>query len=137
VILEHQGNDLNATFTLANTLPPTGEFTLAVLASSTDGSKARVLGAHWLDGKLIGYYVVDSAQSPTQRNLKGEPFVDGTVIKPHSHGVRSPTSVRFGIGARVQPSGMWTLTIAPSQAPTYSTPRRCPSRPHSRSWQAD
>jgi hypothetical protein len=81
VILEHQGNDLNATFTLANTLPPTGEFTLAVLASSTDGSKARVLGADWLDGKLIGYYVVDSAQSPTQRNLKGEPFVDGTVIK--------------------------------------------------------
>ncbi len=81
MILEHQGNDLNATFTLANTLPPTGEFTLAVLASSTDGSKARVLGAHWLDGKLIGYYVVDSAQSPTQRNLKGEPFVDGTVIK--------------------------------------------------------
>jgi hypothetical protein len=32
VILEHQGNDLNATFTLANTLPPTGEFTLAVRA---------------------------------------------------------------------------------------------------------
>jgi hypothetical protein len=58
VVLEHQGDDLHAIFTLANTLPPTGEFTLAVLASS---------------------YVVDPS-APIQ-NLKGEPFVDGKVIK--------------------------------------------------------
>lgn len=52
---------------------------MAVDASSIDGSKARVLGAHWLDGKLIGYYVADPS-APIQ-NLKGEPFVDGKVIK--------------------------------------------------------
>jgi hypothetical protein len=62
-------------------LPQTGTFLVAVLPGSTDGSKARMLGAHWLDGKLIGYYVVDPAQSPVQQNLKGEPFVDGNVIK--------------------------------------------------------
>jgi hypothetical protein len=38
-------------------------FSTQLTVTNTDGSTARQLGAKWLDGELIAYFVFDSAQA--------------------------------------------------------------------------
>lgn len=78
--LNHQGDSLNVTFKLADSLPRTGTFSTLVAVSNADGSISRQLGAKWLDGELIGYFVYDLA-SAQQQNLDGEPIVEGKVVR--------------------------------------------------------
>ena len=59
VDLQHQGDELKATFKLAHSIPQTGTFGTYLGVSNADGSKARQLGVKWLDGKLMSYFVFD------------------------------------------------------------------------------
>jgi hypothetical protein len=79
VVLEHQGDALKVTFKLADSFPETGTFSALLNVTNTDGSVSRQLGAKWLDGELIGYFVFDSAKAQ-QQNLDGQPVVDGKVV---------------------------------------------------------
>jgi hypothetical protein len=79
VVLERQGDALKVTFRLAGTLPETGTFSALLSVTNTDGSASRQLGAKWLDGELIGYFVFDSAEAQ-QQNLDGQPIVEGKVV---------------------------------------------------------
>jgi hypothetical protein len=79
VVLEHQGDALKVTFKLADSFPETGTFTVLLSVTNTDGSASRQLGAKWLDGELIAYFVFDSAEAQ-QQNLDGQPVVDGKVV---------------------------------------------------------
>jgi hypothetical protein len=80
VDLQHQGDELKATFKLAHSIPQTGTFGTYLGVSNADGSKARQLGVEWIDGKLMSYYVFDVGKAQ-QQNLKGQPVVyNKTVI---------------------------------------------------------
>jgi hypothetical protein len=80
VDLQHQGDELKATFKLTHSIPQTGTFGTFLGVSNTDGSKARQLGVEWIDGKLMSYYVFDVGKAQ-QQNLKGQPVVyNKTVI---------------------------------------------------------
>ena len=79
VDLQHQGDELKATFKLAHSIPQTGTFGTYLGVSNADGSKARQLGVKWLDGKLMSYFVFDVGKGP-QQNLEGEPVVDNKTV---------------------------------------------------------
>jgi hypothetical protein len=102
VDLQHQGDQLKATFKLAHSIPQAGTFGAFLGVSNTDGTTARQLGVEWLDGKLMSYYVFDVGKAQ-QQNLKGEPVIDNkTVI------------ATFPLGCRLRPRcclelGRWDI----------------------------
>jgi hypothetical protein len=79
VDLQHQGDQLKATFKLAHSIPQAGTFGTFLGVSNTDGTTSRQLGVQWLDGKLMSYYVFDVGKAQ-QQNLKGEPVVDNKTV---------------------------------------------------------
>ncbi len=79
VDLQHQGDQLKATFKLAHSIPQTGTFGAFLGVSNTDGTTARQLGVEWLDGKLMSYSVFDVGKAQ-QQNLKGQPVVDNETV---------------------------------------------------------
>jgi hypothetical protein len=79
VVLKHQGDSLKVTFKLTDSFPDAGTFSTLLNVTNADGSASRQLGAKWLDGELIGYFVFDSAEAQ-QQNLDGQPVVNGKVV---------------------------------------------------------
>ena len=62
---------------LADRVQDTGTFSTQLSVANADGSKARELGAKWLDGELLAYFVFDpAAQAPKQLNVDGQPIVE-------------------------------------------------------------